>query len=182
MSVVPSGDLIPQGSIMRDDNDSPVYYPGLTKSDVQILTGNNTTVAVPIFTVTGQIEVTALYGVVTTTLGNNTAAYFRTNDGTTQNNITLNTGVTMTGSVIGSILAKTSTASAALTIQSASSAKIGENGAGLSNFQDFRFEANPLATSNIEFVYTTTDTPTTGAITFYIRWLPLTAGSTITSL
>lgn len=160
-------------SFPRDGNAVPITYGGLITTDAQVLSGNNTTVAVPLFTIAGVVEITGIYGVVTTTLGNCTAAYFRTNDGSTQNNITLNTGVTMSSAVVGSVLAKTAPATSALTIQSMTSAKIGENGTGTSNLQDFRMAANPLATSNIEFVYTTTDTPTVGAITFYIRWAPL---------
>lgn len=158
----------------RDGNAVPITYGGLITTDAQILVGNNTTVAVPIFTVTGAIEVTALYGVISTTLGaNNTAAYWRFNDGSTQNNITLNTGTVLSGAVAGGVIAKKALVATALSLITAASAKVDESSANLPFFQPFVLQANPAATSNIEFVYSTTDTPTSGAITFYIRWAPL---------
>lgn len=157
----------------RDANSVPITYGGLITTDAQTLVGSGATVAVPIFTVAGAIEVTALYGVTTTALGNCTAAYWRTNDGSTTNNITLNTGTSLTGAIKGGVIAKKTTAGTALTLVAGTSAQVDEAGTNLPFFQPFVIQANPLATSNIEFVYTTSDTPTTGAITFYLRWSPL---------
>lgn len=167
----------------RDGNAVPITWAGITTLDSQVLVGNNTTVAVPIYTVTGQVEITALYGVITTALGNNTTAFFRTNDGSTQNAITLATGTTLTSAIAGGLISKKAGVGTALTLTAATSAQVMESAtAGATTFQDFIINSNPLATSNIEFVYSTTDTPTTGAITFYIRWVPLTAGANITAL
>jgi hypothetical protein len=158
----------------RDGNAVPITYNGLITTDSQILVGNAATVAVPIFTFTGAIEVTALYGVITTALGNNTAAYWRTNDGSTQNVITASSGTALTGAIAGGVIAKKALAATALSLITATSAKVDESAtANTPFFQNFVLQANPLATSNIEFVYTTSDAPTTGAITFYIRWAPL---------
>lgn len=171
------------GSFTRDGNDVPITWRGLITSSIKTLTGNNTTVAVPLYTVTGEVEITALYGVITTVLQNNTAAYWRTNDGSTQNSITLNTGTTLTNAIAGGVLSKKAGVGTALTLTAGTSAQVTESAtAGATYFQDFVIQANPLATSNIEFVYTTTDTPTTGAITFYVRWVPLTPGSSITAI
>lgn len=169
-------------SFPRDNNRVPITYNGITSADSQILTGNNTTVAVPIFTITGIIYINALYGVVTTALGNNTAAYFRMNDGTTQNNITLNTGTTLTNSGVGSLISKKGLAASALSVITSTSGKIGETTANQAYFQPFEAQENPLAKTNIEFVYSTTDAPTTGAISFYLQWIPLTPTGSVTPL
>lgn len=180
--------VVVQNSFPKDGNSVAITYGGLITTDAQILVANNTTVAVPIFTFTGAIEVTALYGIVTTALGNNTVAYWRTNDGSTQNNITLNTGTSLTGTIVGGVIAKKALVGVALSLITATSAKVDESSTSLPFFQPFVLQANPAATSNIEFVYTTTDTPTTGAITFYIRWAPLatanngTLGGNVTAL
>ena len=159
----------------RDGNSVPITYGGLITTDAQTFTGSNTTVAVPIFTFTGAIEVTALYGVITTALGSNfTTAFWRTNDGSTQNAITLATGTTLSSAIAGGVISKKAGVGTALTLTAGTSAQVLESAtAGANTFQDFVLIANPLATSNIEFVYSTTNTPTTGAITFYIRWAPL---------
>jgi hypothetical protein len=171
------------GAFMRDDNSVPITWRGLIASNSKTLIGNNATVAVPIFTVTGQVEITGIWGVITTALGNNTAAYWRTNDGTTQNSITLSTGTSLTTAIVGGVISKKAGVATALTLTAATSPQVLESAtAGATYFQDFVVIANPLATSNIEFVYTTTDTPTTGAIPFYIRWVPITRGSSIVLL
>lgn len=167
----------------HDANHIPITWRGLITPDSKILSGNNTTVAVPIYTVSGQVEVTALYGIITTALGNNTVAFFRTNDGSTQNAITLATGTTLSSAIAGGVISKKAGVGTALTLTAGTSGQVTESAtAGATYFQDFVVQANPLATTNIEFVYTTTDTPTTGALTFYIRWVPLTAGATIIPL
>lgn len=168
---------------LHDANHQPIMWRGLITPSAKTLSGNNTTVAVPIFTVTGQVEITALYGVITTALGNNTAAYWRTNDSSTQNSITLNTGTSLTSAIAGGVLSKKAGVGTALTLTAGTSGQVTESAtAGATYFQDFVVQANPLATTNVEFVYTTSDTPTTGAITFYVRWVPLTAGSGIVAL
>lgn len=170
-------------AFLHDADHTPITWRGITTSDAQILVGNAATVAVPIYTVIGQVEVTALYGKITTTLGNNTVAFFRTNDGSTQNAITLATGTTLTGAITGGVISKKAGADTALTLTAGTSAQVTESAtAGATYFQDFVIDANPLTTSNIEFVYTTSDAPTTGAITFYIRWVPLTPFSTVIPL
>lgn len=168
---------------LHDANHIPIQWRGVTSSTTKTLTGNNTTTAVPIFTIQGKVEITGLYGDIATNLGNNTAAYWRTNDGSTQNNITLNTGTTLTGAVVGGIILKTATAASALTLVAGGQPKVTESGtAGAVVLQDFVINANANATSNIEFVYTTTDTPTTGSIKFYLRWVPLSSGGNVIPL
>lgn len=171
------------GAFRRDDNSVPITWRGLITGSSKTLTANNTTGNVPIFTVTGQVEITALYGIITTVLGNNTVAFWRTNDGSTQNAITVATGTALTNAIAGGMISKKAGVATALTLTAGTSGQVIESAtAGATYFQDFVIIANPSATTNIEFVYTTTDTPTTGAITFYIRWVPLTANSTVSSI
>lgn len=173
---------IQNSAFLHDADHQPITWRGIITKDTQTLSTTGT-VAVPLFTVTGQIEITALYGVITTALGNNTAAYWRTNDGSTQNSITLNTGTSLTGAIKGGVISKKAGVGTALTLTAGTSGQVMESGtAGATYFQDFVVIANPLATTNIEFVYTTSDNPTTGVIDFYIRWVPLTPGSTIIPL
>ena len=178
-----------QNAFPKDANSVAITYNGLISTDAQTLVGSGTTVAVPIFTFTGAIEVTALYGVITTALGNCTAAYWRTNDGSTQNSITASGGTSLTNAVAGGVIAKSALAATALTLVAGTSAQVDESAtAHTPFFQNFVLQANPAAASNIEFVYTTSDTPTTGAITFYLRWAPLATanngqlGGNVTSL
>jgi hypothetical protein len=168
----------------RDANNVPITTDGLITTDVQTLVGNNTTVNVPIFTIQGSIEVRGLWGEVTTVLGaNNTAAYWRFNDQTNQSNITVNTGTTLSAAAVGSLIVKKGLAAAALTLLSASQERVSEpTTLETPYFSPFTLTALPTATSNIEFTYTTTDTPTSGQIRFYLRWLPITNNANVIAL
>lgn len=167
-----------------DANYQPITEDGITIADSQTLIGNNTTTVVPLFGVTGTIEVRGLWGVVTTDLGaNNTAAYWRLNDQTSQVNITLNTGTTLSAIKAGSVIVKKGLAGAALT-------KI-DNAAGVISepttlettyFSPFVMTKKTAAATNIEFVYTTTDAPTSGVIQFFLRYLPVSADANVTAL
>lgn len=171
------------GSFGRDNNAVPIQNLGLTISDSQTLVGSGATVAVPIFGITGEVLVFGLWGVVTTALGNNTVAYFRLNDQTAQTNITNSTGTTLTGATAGSAILKITTSGSALTLLNASAAHFQETAANHMELQNFIVvqKTGGVAT-NIEFVYTTSDTPTTGAITFYLGWIPLSAGASVVGL
>lgn len=172
------------GTFGRDDNYVPITQNGLLTTDVQILVGSGATIAVPIFSVTGSVLVNSLFAVVTTVLGNNTAASWRLNDGSAQSDITLGTGTSLTAAPVGSIIVKKGLATAALTLISSSQERVSEPTAvETSYFSPFvAVQKTGGIATNVEFVYTTSDTPTTGALTFYIGWVPLTSGSRITSI
>lgn len=184
MAIVPSGDLVGIGAQLRDDNDSPVALAALVISNSKNLIANNAAgTAVPIFHVTGSVQILALYGVVTTALGaNNTAAYWRLNDQTTQSNITLNTGTTLSAAPIGSIIVKKDLASAALSLQSSSQERVSEpTTAETMYFSQFvAVQKTGAIQTDIEFVYSTTDTPTSGTIQFFVQYLPIGSGSKLT--
>ena len=173
-----------KGSYGRDDNGVPITYLGLTANKSITLSANNTTAHVALFSVTGQVLVTSLWGVVTTALGNNTAAYWRLNDQTAQSDITLSTGTALTNAVSGAMIAKKGLAAAALTLLDATQERVSEpTTLETSYFSPFvAIQKTGGVETDIEFTYTTTDTPTSGAITFYVSYIPLTAGSRITAL
>lgn len=141
------------------------------------LVGNNATVAVPLFTVTGQIELLALYGVVTTVLGSNvTAAHFRLNDQTAQPVITAASGVTLSSLAAGSSFYKRGLVATALTAIDNAAGRVNESTAtNLDNFSPAILTKKLAALTQVEFVYTTTNTPTSGVIQFFCKWRPLSA-------
>ena len=176
---------ISNAAFARDQNRIPITQNGLASTDVQVLSGNNTTVVTPIFGITGTVLVNAIYGVVTTALGVNvTAAAWRLNDSTAHSDITLSTGTDISAAPVGSLIVKKGLAAAALTLLSASQEWVSEpTTLETMYFSPFvvQQKTGSVAT-NIEFVYATTDTPTSGAITFYLGWIPLTSDSSVTAL
>lgn len=168
----------------RDGNHVPITTDGITTIDTQTLSANNTTANVAIYTITGQVEIRALYGVVTTVLGSNvTAAYWRLNDAAAQSDITLSTGTTLSSAAVGSTIVKKGLAAAALTLLTSAQERVSEpTTLETTYFSPFVAVAKTTGTTNIEFTYTTTNTPTSGVIDFYMRWLPLSAGANVTAL
>lgn len=173
-----------RGVLLRDDNENPVQGFGLTTSTSVTFTGDNTTVVTPIFGVTGTVEVLGIYGVVTTDLGaNHTAAAWRLNDQTAQVNITLNTGVDISGVKAGSVIVKKGLAAAAAVLLNNSAGRVSEpTTLETMYFSPFVAVKKTGATTNIEYVYATTDTPTSGAMQFFIQWYPLSQDARITPL
>lgn len=173
-----------KGSFSRDGNGVPDMARGCLATTTKTLVGNNTTVAVPLFTVAGSIEVLGIWGVVRTVLGaNNTAAYFRGNDGTNTPAITLSTGTTLSAANVGSIIAKKGLAATAVTLIKSDQFRISEpTTLETTLFSPFELTGLNTGTSNIEFVYSTTDTPTSGVIEFFMRWIPLTEDAQVTAL
>lgn len=169
-------------SFSRDNDRIPITTDGIIlASNNQILSGNNTTVTTPIFTITGTVEIRGLWGVVTTTLGaNHTAAYWRLNDQTAQPAITLSTGTTLSGVVAGSTIVKKGLAAAALVLLDNAAGRVSEpTTLETVYFSPFVAMKKTAALTQIEYLYTTTDTPTSGAITFYVRFLPVSIDGTI---
>ena len=168
----------------RDGNGVPVTVDGFFAYDSQTLIGNNTTVVVPIFTITGSVLVKGIWGTVTTVLGaNHTASAFRFNDGTTQSNITLNTGTDISAAPVGSSIVKKGLAAAAVTLLSSSQERVSEpTTLETAYFSPCTLVAKNAVTTNIEYVYATTDTPTSGVINFGLLWLPISTNAGVTPL
>lgn len=148
------------------------------------LVGNNATVAVPLFRVTGTVYILRIWAIVTTVLGANvTAGYLRLNDQTAPADITLAAGSTLSAAAAGTFLAKTALAASAITVKTATAGKVGEAGtADQPFFQEFTVQKKPAANTDIEFVYSTTDTPTSGAIQFMAEYRPISADGALVAL
>jgi hypothetical protein len=150
------------------------------ETTTKTLSANNTTASVNLFKITGDVLIHKLYGVVTTTIGSNhTAAHWRLEDGTNTPAITAATGTAISSAGVGSMLIKEALAATALTLDNSSATVIEESatlGADLAPFE----VVQKLATNTfIVYRYTTTNTPTTGAIQFFCEWEPLSAGSSV---
>ena len=171
-------------SYSRDANNVPITTDGLISKNSKVFTGSNTTVAVPIFTVTGTVEIRGIWAVITTNLGtNHTAAYFRSNDQTAQQSITVSTGTTLSSKKAGSVIVKKDLASAAVVLLDNATGVISEpTTLETTFFSPFVMVKKTGATTNIEYVYTTTEQPTSGSMDFYVRWLPVSKEGNIASL
>lgn len=155
-------------------------YPYVSQTTLTT-NANNTTVNPPIFTITGAVEIQKIWGVVATALGSNqTAAYWRLNDQAAQVNITLNTGTAVSSAAAGSVIAKAGLAAAALVLINNSAGRVNEpTTLETTYFSPFTVVKKTAATTQIEYVYTTTNTPTTGAIQFFVQWVPISADGNV---
>ena len=163
-------------SVSRDNNRVPLVVDGITiASNNQVFSGSNTTVYVPIFTITGTVEIRGIWGVVTTTMGvNHTAAYFRINDQTANPAITKTTGVTLSGLAVGTTIVKKDVVANAVTLLDNAAGRVSEpTTLETPFFSPFVVMKKTGALTQIEYSYATTDTPTTGAMTFYARFIPI---------
>ncbi len=139
------------------------------------LTASGATAVVPLFKITGAVRIKGLWGIVKTALGASvTAAYFRLNDQAAQLDITLNTGTTLSAAPIGTLIVKDKLAAVAVTKKSAATGALLEPAAeGTPITSEFAFiPKTPAANvdTDIEFVYTTADTPTSGVIEFTVEY------------
>ena len=167
-----------------DGNGRPIYgdSPFRVIKDVTF-TGDNETVVTPIFTITGVVMVTRLWGVVTTTFGaNHTDAHWRINDQTAHDQvITKSTTLDLSAISAGACIFKHGLAAAVAKYASADAAVFIEpTTLETQMFTPFVVtQKTGDIQTDIEYVYTTTDTPTTGAMRFYISYYPLTQNSKI---
>ena len=155
-------------------------------SKTQTLSGSNTTVATPLFRVTGTVRIGQLYAIVTTALGSNvTAAHWRLNDQTAQWAITASAGTTMSSLPVGSLAIRLTVATSALTVKSSATGGVQDLVAATAPdvfMPTVLIQKTAGVNTDIEFVYTTTNTPTSGVIQHFVEWQPLSEGSTLTVL
>ena len=172
-----------RGSFPRDDNSVPITQLGLATSELITFTGNNTTVNVPIFHITGTVMINALYGVVSTTIGaNHTGGLWRLNDQTAQVAITA-TGATLSGLAVGTTIVKKGLAATATALLDNAAGRVSEpTTLETIYFSPFIAMKKTGATTDIEYQYATTDTPTSGAMIFYCSWIPVSADGRVTSV
>jgi hypothetical protein len=164
------------GLVDIDSNGNPIYGDSPFKvSKHHTLVGSNATVVVPIFTLTGSVMITRIWAEITTVIGaNHTAASFRINDQTAQVYLTAVGGVTLSAKKAGCIVAKTGlVAAAAVLIDNAAGAIAEPTTLQTNVFTPVVITKKTAAKTQIEYRYATTDTPTTGAMTFYVAYYPL---------
>ncbi len=168
----------------RDGNGVPITTDGLTTFTSTTFVGSNATVNVALFRITGAIEVRALYGVVTTVIGvNHTAASYRLNDQGAQVYITAIGGVDISGLAAGTMIVKKGLKAAAIsTLDNVAGVVSEPTTLETTFFSPFVLVKKTAANTDIEYHYATTDTPTTGAMQHFIRWLPLSADANVTVL
>lgn len=168
-------------SFSRDNNRIPITTDGIILAASQTLSGSNTTVVTPIFRITGTVEVRGLWAVVTTDIGaNHTAGLYRLNDQTAQVSITAS-GATLSALKAGTTIVKKGLAAAAVTLLDNAAGRVSEpTTLETTFFSPFVAMKKTAATTDIEYSYATTDTPTTGVLQHFVRFLPVSADGTIT--
>jgi hypothetical protein len=164
------------GTFPRDANRVPITRNGLLVTKSYTFIGSNNTYNIPIFKIAGIVEVRALYGVVTTAIGvNHTASAFRLNDQSAQIYLTAVGGTDISAAPVGSMIIKNVLLATAVTLKSAAAGFVLEP--SVVNQDIFSpvivSTKTALTTTTIEYHYATTDTPTTGAMTFYCGFVPL---------
>ncbi len=151
----------------------------------QTLAANNTTAATALFGLTGVVEILRLWFIITTDLGSNiTAAYYRLNDQTAQVDVTLNTGTAFSAFKAGSGGYKKGITTVALAAINNSAGRVNDSGTA-NEFEDFGrciITKKTAATTNIEFVYTTTNTPTSGVIQHFVEYRPVSSDGSLAVL
>jgi hypothetical protein len=157
-------------------------YTELVATDSKTLNANNTTANVAIFGITGTVLVRSLWGIVTTVLSSSiTVAYWRLNDQTAQIALTASSGTTLSSVAAGSLIIKTGLVAAALTLKSNAAGAVLEPTTLETTVESpIILVKKTGATTNIEFTYTTTNTPASGAIQFFLRYVPLSADGAVT--
>lgn len=167
----------------RDANRVPITTDGLTVRSSQTLSGSNTTVVTAVFTITGTVEIRALGGVVTTVIGaNHTAGLYRLNDQTAQVAITAS-GATLSGLAAGTTIVKKGLAAAALTLLDNAAGRVSEpTTLETTYFSPFTVMKKTGALTQIEYSYATTDTPTSGVIQHFVKFLPISADGNVVAV
>ena len=131
-------------------------------TSAKTIDGSSGTIVVPIFRVVGSIRGRDLQGFVTTALGNHTAANFRMND------------QTATIQISAAAVAADATTNPPLTGPPFA--------ASFCHMASWGMSSKTGANTDIEYVYTTTDAPTTGAILFSFRYKIFDNTTTVTAI
>jgi len=169
----------------RDANRVPITQNGLMVTKSLTFTGDDATVATPIFNVTGVVEVLALYGIVITQLGaGHTDAHWRLNDHTASDIIlTKATTLSIGGISPGAMIFKSGLITAVATYKTSDAASMYEPTTLQTNlFTPFIVvQKTGGIVTHIEYVYTTDDDPTSGTMKFYCGFIPLSDDGDITA-
>ncbi len=158
-----------------DGNGRPIYGDSPFKATKNITFTANGTIVKVLFTLTGSVMLTRLWGEVTTQLGtNHTAGAWRINDQGAQVYLTAVGGTTLSSIKPGSLIVKDKLVAVALTkITNAAGAILESAEAGINIFTPVIITKKTAAVTQIEYRYITNNT-SLGAIRFFASYLPLT--------
>lgn len=174
------------GFIRRDANGYPLNGGGVLIEKASTLSANNTTASNKLFKVTGAVRILSLYGIVEVVLSSNiTAAHWRTDDQAAQVVISAASGTALSSFAVGSKITRHSVASVALKGDNASAAKVVDPVAATAPSVEMPFDVIQKTggvLTEIEFRYTTTNTPASGRIRFFLEYAPLTPDSRVDPL
>ena len=165
-------------SYWRDANRVPIITLGVGVQVTKTFVGDSAAgIQVPLFRVTGSVLVNAIYGVCTVQFGaDHTDAHFHINDQTAHDVIiTKATTLTLNGISPGAMILKTGLITAVATYKTADAASMYEPTTLQTNiFTPFVVtQKTGGIRTDIEYVYTTSDAPTTGAMQFFAFYVPL---------
>jgi hypothetical protein len=151
-------------------------------SKVITLSASNTTASVNIFNVIGAVEISRLYGVITTktTLANLTVGSFDMYDGTATVQLTKADGV-LSGAAIGTIVVKMADNAVTWGIGNNAAAALIENTDDIS-FSKFSLVKKTGVATYIRFTYTTTDAPIAATMTIYAEYRALSSDGALTAV
>ena len=142
------------------------------------LDANNATKAHDVFEVSGIVKIKRLRGVLKTktTLTNMTDCHFNLNDGTIDVPITLDNGLTMSTVAVGSIVDRINVATSVANFVNVATCAV--NDSQWADFWQSEFVVAQKAstTTNIQWVYTTTDAPIDATMDFYVEFEGINGG------
>jgi hypothetical protein len=148
-------------------------------------TVSNGTQALALWRLAGSIWVKKFYAITETALSSNvTAAHWRLNDQTATPAITLATGETLSSMVVGQMISVNDLPAVKLLLSGlTNTAKVSFPAVKQTQlWQEFQLIKKTGANTDIEFVYTSTNTPATGAFRHYIEFVPLSLDGALTAL
>lgn len=136
---------------------------------------NNTTGSITMFTLTGTVELLKLWGEVTTVISAaHTAGFVELYDQTASPDVTLATGITLSGLLAGTMVTRFGLAGAALTLKNNAAGTVQDpTTLQTSVFTPIILQKKTAATTILRYTYTTTDAPSSGVITWHAIWIPL---------
>lgn len=158
--------------------------PMLRTTSTHSFTANNTANnTIQIFQVTGAVRVSKLWGVVTTAMGaNHTGIFFVEYDGTSAVNISASSSGNLNSAAVDSFVGVTGVAATQTSVVTNATGNAHAIAANQEAFQEFFLIQKAGVNTYVGYVYTTTDTPTSGAMTWTIEWEPLSADGNVVAV
>src|SRR3990167_6323185 len=159
-----------------DGQGKPIYGDSPFKAVKDVTFTANGTIVKILFTLTGSVMLTRLWGEVTTDLGSNhTAASWRLNYQTAQVYLTAVAGTTLSSIKAGSLIVKDGLVAAAVTkIDNVAGAILEPAVANTGSFTPVVLTKKTGAVTQIEYRYITNNT-SLGAMRFYASYFPITS-------